>query len=53
VAEDLALDVHVAEVAAGEELGDVLVGGPVHRDAQLVAVLGLEVLHVLGSVNQS
>jgi branched-subunit amino acid ABC-type transport system permease component len=32
----------------GEEVGDVLVGGPVQRHAQVIAVLGLElVLQVL------
>jgi hypothetical protein len=47
VAEDLALDAQARQVAAGEELGDVLVGRPVHGHAQGVAVLGLEVGHVL------
>jgi hypothetical protein len=35
------------EVAAGEELGDVLIGRPVDRHAEVVAVFGLEVGLVL------
>ena len=35
---------HIGHVAAGEELGDVLIGRPVDRNAQVIAILGLEVV---------
>ena len=43
----VAVDLLAVDLAAGEELGDVLVGRPVDRNAEVVAVLGLEVGLVL------
>ena len=44
VAIDLDRPAHVGHVAAREEFGDILVGRPVDRNAQVIAVLGLEVV---------
>ncbi len=43
----VAIDLLAVDLAAGEELGDVLIGRPVDRNAEFVAVLGLEVRLVL------
>ena len=43
----MAEDLLAADVAAGEEFGDVLIGRPVDGNAEVVAVLGLEVRFVL------
>jgi hypothetical protein len=49
----VAIDLLAADLAAGEEFGDVLIGRPVDRNAEVVAVLGLEVGLVFSSLNQS
>ena len=43
----MTIDLLAVDLAAGEELGDVLIGRPVDRNAEIVAILGLEVGLVL------
>ena len=43
----MAEDLLAVDGAAGEELGDILISRPVHGNAEIVAVLGLELLLVL------
>ena len=50
VAIDRSLDAHMAQIAAGKELRDILIGRPVVRHTQRIAVLGFEIGHVLGVV---
>ena len=40
----------MAQVAVGEEFGDILIGGPVHRNAKVIAIGRLEIFLVLGIV---
>ena len=47
VAEDFTFDTQMAQIAASEELGNVLIRGPVDGNTQIVAVFGFEVGLVL------
>jgi hypothetical protein len=43
----VAVDLLAVDLLAGEELGNVLIGRPVDRNAEVVAIFGLEVGLVL------